>query len=150
LEICQYFREIAIFNCTPDKLLTSISISSTLKFDMAKNTHRRHTFLAIDPLHPSIHFMMFLAIGLIIIVTVILAMRQANASAAARVMCPNAGADQVQLVQELSTRCSGGVDFKKDGNGCSVWSCRGAKVPLSTDTKVGTPKEPFVPVQGNF
>ncbi len=98
---------------------------------MAKK--RRASAFSVSPLHPSVHFILFLVLAFVLVVVVGYVMQQTAKATRARLLCPQVATDQVRLVEELSHRCPTGVVYATDQNGCGVWVCK---------TPVASPKSP--------
>lgn len=90
-----------------------------------KSAHSSHRHL-ISPLHPSVHFLLFLVGGLMIIISVCFALRYSswkNATSA----CAQPQDNEVTVIENVSKNCSQGVEQKVDTKGCKVWSCKSPK-----------------------
>lgn len=88
---------------------------------------RRYGRVNISPINPSIHFILFLCLALVLVVIVTVIMKQTGESAKATLMCPNQAkteAEQVNLIKNLSLRCKYGVEYFRDANGCYTWDCK--------------------------
>ena len=70
------------------------------------------------------HFVLFLILALILVVIVGYIMQQTAITTRARIMCPQSETDPKDLISELSKRCTNGVEYVNDLNGCGVWTCR--------------------------
>ncbi|RJR29770.1 hypothetical protein C4564_01665 [Candidatus Microgenomates bacterium] len=91
---------------------------------------KRHHFspLALSPINPSLHFILFLAIAFVLVMIVAVVMQQTSARARANLFCPQSNVDQRALIENLSANCPYGVEYTKDANRCGVWVCKNAPV----------------------
>ncbi|HCS78510.1 TPA: hypothetical protein DIV55_02070 [Patescibacteria group bacterium] len=60
----------------------------------------------------------------ILVMIVAAVMQQVTTSTRAKLVCPQSRMDERALVQNLSQRCTTGVEYTKDINGCGVWLCK--------------------------
>lgn len=79
---------------------------------------------SLSPLHPYLHYILFLVMALILVVVVAVVLQQTSSATRAKLVCPNSTTDPVKTVEELSARCPNGVEYTKDANGCGVWVCK--------------------------
>lgn len=85
----------------------------------------------MSPLHPALHYAVFLVLALILVVVVAVILQRTASDTRARLVCPQVATDPVQLVEELSRRCPAGVEYVTDQNGCDVWVCRLPKTSVA-------------------
>lgn len=91
---------------------------------MAKKKYRSSVNY-ISPIHPSLHFLIFLVLAFILVVVVAVFMRATAVQTRARLLCPQTALDEREVVQDLSRRCgSSGIQYAKDANGCGMWICK--------------------------
>lgn len=93
-----------------------------------------------SPIHPSLHFVLFLVLAFILVMFVAVVMQQTSTAARARLMCPKSN-NTTNSIAELSKRCADGVEYTKDANGCSVWVCK--LTSEATIERLGTSNEPI-------
>lgn len=108
---------------------------------MAKRSARlrRKSTASISPIHPALHYILFLVLALILVLIVGFMMQKTARDTRARLVCPQINEDPVKLVEELSRRCPDGVVRTRDANGCTVWVCKlpqPAQVPASKPSPV--------------
>ena len=89
---------------------------------MAKRSSSRGA--SISPIHPSMHFILFLAMALILVVVVAVVMQKVSVQTRASLVCPQANLDPVKLVENMSAQCPTGVEYVSDANGCGTWVCK--------------------------
>lgn len=94
---------------------------------MVRRHARRHA--SISPIHPSLHFVLFLILALLLIVVVTAVMRQTAVDTRARLLCPQRPVNLRELIPNLVKQCPAGVEYATDLNGCGTWVC---KAPVAT------------------
>lgn len=104
---------------------------------MKRKKSARVSIANISPINPSVHFVLFLILALVLVVIVGYVMQQTAIATRARLLCPQSQTDPKDLISELSRRCADGVEYVTDSNGCNVWVCR--KIPKV----IGSPKNPI-------
>ncbi len=96
---------------------------------MAKPRYNRRNILS--PLNPALHYVVFLALALLLIAIVAYVMQQTATDTRARLVCPQYTSDPVKLIEELSLRCPNGVKKTTDQNKCTVWVCNSPNPTIS-------------------
>jgi hypothetical protein len=91
---------------------------------MAKRKKSRSSSLDLSPIHPKLHYVLFLALALILVIAVAYVLQLTAADTRARFACPQYSSDPVKQVEEMSRRCPYGVQYVQDANKCRVWVCR--------------------------
>jgi len=99
---------------------------------MAKRNHRSSN---ISPINPSLHFLLFLVMALILIVVVANVMTEVSKNTRAAIVCPQNNQDQVAVIENLSRNCKYGVSYTTDGNNCKTWVCKPAPIASPKVTK---------------
>lgn len=87
---------------------------------------RKSARVSISPIHPSLHFVLFLVLALVLVVVVALVMREASKATRASLVCGTPAEDPAKVIENLSIQCKYGIRLEKDANDCYVWSCRPA------------------------
>lgn len=89
-------------------------------------TKKRSSSKALSPIHPSLHFVLFLVLAFVLVMVVAFVMQQTAKTTRANLFCPQPQANQANIIEELSKRCPQGVKYVKDANKCNVWVCKEA------------------------
>ena len=107
-----------------------------------KRSASHRSTMSMSPIHPSMHFVLFLVLALVLVVFVGYIMQQTAISTRARVMCPQSQIDPKDLISQLSRTCAYGVEYVTDSNGCAVWVCRKAPPVVSPLPGTHVPASP--------